>query len=236
MTKTTTSSEATRRDPLLSASLICANPLNVGQDLDELIEARIDSIHFDVMDGKFVPRYGLYTELLAALRSKTNLVCDVHMMVENPQDYIAEFGKAGATYFSFHIETTQHANLLISRIREAGMRPGVAINPGTPLSLLSDIITDIDILVLMAINPGIVGHKIIPSTYRRIQEARQLAQDRGREDLLIQIDGGVTFETGNKMTAAGANMLVCGTGTIFRKHEGTIKNKIHQFRSQLSQA
>lgn len=214
----------------IAASLICSNPLNLEADINELISGKADFIHFDVMDGLFVPRYGLYPEILTALKKQTDIPVDVHMMVNNPEDYIEDFRVAGATYYNFHIEATNHAHRIIKKIDKAGMLPGVALNPATSLSTLDFLINDIKMVVLMAINPGIVGHKLIPSMIEKIRQLRAFADLHGNKDLLIEIDGGVTFESGKLMIEAGADLLVCGTGTIYRPHEDTISNKISAFR------
>ena len=224
------------KTPILTASLICSDPLNIERDIHELVSGNIDWIHFDVMDGQFVPRYGLYPEMLQSLRRFTDLPVDVHMMVENPEDYISVFAAAGATYYSFHAEATKHSHRVVKKIRDAGMKPGVALNPSTPLNCLEWIINDIELVCLMAINPGILGHKLIPETYDKMQSLRSFADLHGNADLIIEIDGGVTFESGSKMVAHGANALVCGTGTIFRPLEDTISNKIRSFRNTFDEA
>jgi ribulose-phosphate 3-epimerase len=217
----------------LSASLICADPLNIKADLFELKAASVDMIHFDVMDGQFVPRYGLYPEILSAIRAETSVEVDVHMMVDNPHDYIELFANAGASFFNFHIEAVRHPHNLIRRIVESGMKPGIAINPGTPIGMLEPLIEEANMVVMMAINPGIVGHKLISAIYDRIREVRRLAENKNNSNLLIEIDGGVTFESAPKMVAQGADVLVCGTGTIFRKAENSITKKIEQLRAVL---
>jgi ribulose-phosphate 3-epimerase len=219
-----------KNKPLIAASLICSNPLNLEHDIDELILGKSDFIHFDVMDGQFVPRYGLYPEILSYLTKKTNIPVDVHMMVQNPEDFIDDFKIAGATYYNFHVEATDHAHRIVKKIEKANMKPGVALNPATSLSSLDYLIEDIKMVVLMAINPGIVGHKLIPNMIHKISELREFAEKKGNKDLLIQVDGGVTFDSGIQMINAGADILVCGTGTIFRPQEDTISNKIEAFR------
>lgn len=218
------------KNPLIAASLICSDPLNLQRDIEELIIGKADYIHFDVMDGTFVPRYGLYPEILSYLKKITDIPVDVHMMVQNPEDYIEDFKNAGATYYNFHIEATSHAHRIVKKIEKANMLPGIALNPATSLSTLDYLIDDIKMVVLMAINPGIVGHKLIPNMINKISDLREFAIKRGNKDLLIQIDGGVTFDTGKQMIDAGADILVCGTGTIYRPHEDTISNKIASFR------
>jgi ribulose-phosphate 3-epimerase len=219
----------------LAASLICADPLNLQSEIKELEIGKADFIHFDVMDGLFVPRYGLYPEILTYLKKITKIPVDVHMMVENAEDYISDFSSAGADYYNVHVESTNHLHRVIKKVRDIGMRPGVALNPATPLSCLEWVIKDIDMVVLMAINPGIVGHKLIPNMLSKIKNLREIANQAGNESMKIQIDGGVTFESANLMIENGADTLVCGTGTIFRPHEDTISNKLNQLRDKINQ-
>lgn len=218
---------------ILAASLICCDPLNIEKGIDELIKGEIDWIHFDVMDGQFVPRYGLYAEVLSAVKKLTSTPVDVHMMVDNPEDYVEVFAAVKADYYCFHIEVTKHAHRLVKQIHESGMKAGIALNPGTPVSSLEWVINDIEMVCLMGINPGIVGHKLIPSMYQKIKQLRDYAIERGNYGLIIEVDGGVTFDSGKKMVTRGADVLVCGTGSIFRPHEDTIINQIKSFRSFL---
>lgn len=213
----------------LTASLVCANMLKLGEEVEQMEIGGIDSIHFDVMDGLFVPRWGLHPEMLKAVKSKTKLPVDVHLMVEDVEPYINEFAQAGAEYFAPHIEPVKHIHRVVKKIRESGMKPGVALNPGTPLNVLDAIIDDLDIVVLMAINPGIVGHKLIPSAIQKISALKKYI---GNRKILIQIDGGVTFETAPIMLANGADMLVCGSSTIF-KPDTLVSNKIKELRNNL---
>lgn len=219
----------------IAASLICADPLNLENEVNELIESKIDLIHFDVMDGSFVPRYGLYPEILKAIKIKENCpLVDVHIMSENPEDYIDVFAKSGADYFNFHIEASKHPHRVIKKILNSGMKPGIALNPNTSIDTLKWMIQDIDMVVLMTINPGIVGHKFIPEMLNKITELRNFANQNGNNDLIIEIDGGVTPENTKELIKAGANALVCGNGTIFRPHEDTITNKVNHLRKILS--
>jgi ribulose-phosphate 3-epimerase len=219
---------------LLAASLICADPLNMEGDIAQLYEANIDFIHFDVMDGSFVSRYGLYPEILSAIKKKYSIPVDVHMMVNNPEDYITTFQLAGADYFNFHVEATSQISRVIKKIKESGMKPGVALNPATSLNCLEWIMEDIEMVVVMAINPGIVGHPFIPSMLKKITAIREMAIRMGNTNLLIEVDGGVTPLTARDLISAGANVLVCGTGTIFRPQEDTIINKTISLRKVLN--
>lgn len=219
----------------IAASLICADPLSIKNEMKSLTEAQVDLIHFDVMDGHFVPRYGLYPEILKEIKKEKNCpLVDVHMMVSNPEDYINLYAEAGADYYNFHIESCNHAHRIIKKIKSTGMKPGIALNPDTPLSYLDWIIQDIEMVVLMTINPGIVGHKFIPEMLDKIKELRAIA-NRKKPSLIIELDGGVTPETIPSMIKAGADALVCGNGTIFRPHEDSIQNKTTYIRKIINE-
>lgn len=216
----------------LAASIICGNPLNLEADLVALERGGIDIIHFDVMDGVFVPRFGLFPEYLRAIRSKTNLPIEVHMMVQDPEPYIQDFVNAGATILTPHIEPLTHVHRTVMKIKDANVKAGLALNLGTSLSSLDYILEDLDLVMLMAINPGIVGHKLIPRTLTKIADLRKKIDATGK-DITIEIDGGVTPDSGSRMLKAGANMLVCGTSVIFQP-PAKLEDKIHDFRATLA--
>jgi len=159
----------------------------------------------------------------------------VHMMVINPEDYITTFQLAGADYYNFHVEATHQISRVIKKVKESGMKPGVALNPATSVNCLEWIMQDIEMVVVMAINPGVVGHPFIPSMLKKITAIREMANRMGNTKLHIEVDGGVTPLTAPDMISAGANVLVCGTGTIFRPQEDTIINKTISLRKVLSE-
>jgi len=220
----------TSRPYSLAASIVCADMLRLGEEIDRLNKAAIDYIHFDVMDGVFVPRYGLHPEILTAIRSRTMIPLEVHMMVQNAEAYIDTFAIAGATHFTVHAETTSHLHRVIKKIGMAGMTAGVALNPATSLDTLEYVLDDIGLVMLMAINPGIVGHRLIPQMMDKIRELKNRLSDH--ENILIGVDGGVTPESAPEMLAAGANLLVCGTSTIF-KPDAPVDRKIQELRHHL---
>jgi ribulose-phosphate 3-epimerase len=190
--------------------------LAIGDDITALGQAGVDFIHFDVMDGNFVPRLGLLPEMLSSITSVSNIPVDVHLMVQQPNSYIPVFAKAGAEIIAVHAEACSQLHRAIQLIRESGAKAGVALNPATPVNVLDDILEEIDLVIIMAINPGILGQKLIPSTVAKIRDLRARAGER--ENLLIEIDGGVTFENAPELLKAGANMLVCGSATIFNNN------------------
>jgi ribulose-phosphate 3-epimerase len=219
-----------KKNYLLSASINCANILELGAQLREIESSGMDYIHFDVMDGRFVPRLGLYPEMLAAIKSATKIPVDVHLMIENPINFIDEFIKAGADMLVVHAESTPHLDRCIRTIKNAGRLAGVAINPATPLSVLDHLLDEIDAVMVMAINPGIVGHKMIPYAMKKISDLKAKLSEH--PNIIIMVDGGVTFESASDMIMAGADMLVCGSSTIFRPDE-TIAKKTEELRNLL---
>jgi len=220
---------------LLAASLICGDFLNLKSDLKLLEKGKIDYIHFDVMDGLFVPRYGLFPEIISQIRSYTNIPLDIHMMVEDAEQYIETFVKAGVNkkndIFVVHAETTKHLDRVLKKIHEHGIKSGVALNPGTPLTVLDYVLPRLDLVMLMAINPGIVGHKLIPHIIDKVSDLKEKLLKY--PDILIEVDGGVNFESAPKMLKAGATMLVCGTQTIYQP-DAPLNIKIKELRRHLN--
>jgi ribulose-phosphate 3-epimerase len=208
----------------LSCSVISANPLTFQKDILELEEAGIDSYHFDVMDGAFVPRLGLYPEYLRMLRSISSLPIEVHLMLTNPELYLEDFTKAGAIRLIPHIETLDHPIRTFMKISDLGAKAGVAINPGTNLSAVEPLIDFVDSIMLMAINPGVVGHKILGNTFKRVSQLKNIIGDEKK--IKIIVDGGVTFENAKKLIEAGADSIVCGAGTVFKDQGKVFENTI----------
>lgn len=211
----------------LSASIICANFLTLKEQIRLLEKGEIDYIHFDVMDGIFVPRYGLPAEILKDIHSISSIPITVHMMVQDPEDYVKVFTDAGAKTLVFHLEPVYHIHRTIKLIKDHGVKVGVALNPATSLTNLEYILEDIDLVMLMAINPGIVGDKLIESVLGKIAKLKSKLSEYPH--IKIEIDGGVTFESAPEMVKRGADILVCGNSTIFRKGE-KIDKKIQHLR------
>lgn len=214
----------------ISASLICANMLDLKSDIKALETGGIDYMHFDVMDGNFVPRLGLHSEMLAEIKTITNIPVDVHLMINNPEKYIPDFIKAGGDTIIVHAESTKHLHYAIKKISDSGARAGVALNISTPLNVLDYILDDINLVLLMAINPGIVGHKLIPKTIDKISDLKKKLKNH--PDIVIEIDGGVNKESAPSMIKVGANVIVCGSSLIFKKGKN-ISKQTKEFKSLL---
>ncbi len=214
----------------LAASLVCADMLNIRGEIEKLERGGVEYIHFDVMDNQFVPRFGLHPEILQSIKKITKIPVDVHLMVDDPENAIKVFADAGADIIVVHEESTAQLHRLIKLIKATGKKAGVALNPATSLSTLDYILNDIDLVMLMAINPGILGHKLIPEMMDKISALK--LKLRNYPNMIIEIDGGVTPESAKEMVKRGANLLVCGTSTIF-KPEGDVDVKIKELKKIL---
>lgn len=200
--------------PIVAPSLLAADFLKLTEECQMLNESEADWFHLDVMDGRFVPNISFGPMIVEFIRKTTNKVCDVHLMILEPEKYAEAFKNAGADYLSVHIEACPHLHRNIQQIKSLGMKAGVAINPHTPVSMLSDILHDIDLVCMMSVNPGYGGQKFIPHTIEKIQQLRSMINERGLK-VLIEIDGGVTLENAPSIIAAGADVLVAGN-TVFK--------------------
>lgn len=200
--------------PIVAPSLLAADFLNLKDECTMLNESEADWYHLDVMDGRFVPNISFGPMIIEFIRKATTKVCDVHLMIEYPEKYTEQFKNAGADILSVHIEACRHLHRNIEQIKSLGMKAGVAVNPHTPVSGLSDILHDIDLVCLMSVNPGFGGQKFIPYTLDKIKQLRKMIDERGLK-VHIEIDGGVTVENAASIIAAGADVLVAGN-TVFK--------------------
>jgi ribulose-phosphate 3-epimerase len=198
---------------LIAPSLLAANFLELRAACTMLNESEADWFHLDVMDGRFVPNISFGIPVIQQIRKATTKVCDVHLMIEEPEKYAEAFKAAGADILTVHIEACKHLHRNIQQIKALGMRAGVAVNPHTPVALLTDIIADIDLVCLMSVNPGFGGQLFIPRTLDKIKELRRMVNERSLQ-VKIEIDGGVTLENAKNIIDAGADVLVAGS-TVF---------------------
>jgi len=208
---------------IIAPSLLSANFLELNSDCKMLNESEAEWYHLDVMDGRFVPNISFGPMLIEFFRKATNKVCDVHLMIEEPEKYAEAFKKAGADNLTVHLEACTHLHRNIQQIKSLGMKAGVAINPHTSVHLLEDVLADIDLVCLMSVNPGFGGQSFIPNTINKIRELKSMIDCR-KLNVLIEIDGGVTLENAPSIVQAGADVLVAGN-TVFRSGDpsGTIR-------------
>lgn len=208
--------------PIIAPSLLAADFLNLQSECTMLNESEADWYHLDVMDGRFVPNISFGPMVIEFMRKASTKTFDVHLMILEPEKYAEQFKNAGADILTVHIEACTHLHRNIQQIRSLGMRPGVAINPHTPVSALSDVLHDIDLVCLMSVNPGFGGQKFIPFTLEKIKQLRKMIDKKGLQ-VHIEIDGGVTVENAPSILAAGADVLVAGN-TVFKSADpiGTI--------------
>ncbi|SHJ61042.1 ribulose-phosphate 3-epimerase [Anaerobranca californiensis DSM 14826] len=192
----------------IAPSLLAADILNLARDVKMLEESGAHWLHIDVMDGMFVPNITFGPQYVSALRKITNLVLDVHLMVEKPERYIEDFCKAGADYVTVHCEATPHLDRTLQLIKFHGKKTGVALNPATDVRSIKYVLDKLDMVLLMSVNPGFGGQQFIESTYDKLNELKDLIGERKIE---IQVDGGVNDEIGTKLVACGATVLVAGS-------------------------
>lgn len=198
---------------LVAPSLLAANFLRLEDECRMLNESEADWFHLDVMDGRFVPNISFGLPVIEQIRKTTTKICDVHLMILEPEKFTEEFKKAGADILTVHIEACPHLHRNIEQIKSLGMQAGVAINPHTPVSMLQDILHDIDLVCMMSVNAGFGGQAFIPHTIQKIIELRRMIDERGLR-VKIEIDGGVTVGNAKSIVDAGADVLVAGN-TVF---------------------
>jgi ribulose-phosphate 3-epimerase len=200
--------------PIVAPSLLAANFLRLQEDCDMLNESQADWFHLDVMDGRFVPNISFGLPVIEQICKATDKTCDVHLMILEPEKYAEAFKNAGADNLTVHIETCVHLHRNIEQIKSLGMKAGVALNPHTPVSLLSEILHDIDLVLIMSVNPGFGGQKFIANTLDKIRALKKMINEKGL-NILIEIDGGITTDNAPSIIQAGADVLVAGN-TVFK--------------------
>ena len=195
---------------LVSPSLLAADFLNLKDEIEMINNSQADWLHMDIMDGVFVPNISFGFPVLEAVSKVCKKPLDVHFMIVHPEQYIEQTAKLGAMMMNVHYETCTHLHRTIQQIHAAGMKAGVTLNPSTPVSMLEDIIYDVDMVLLMSVNPGFGGQKFIENTIRKVKRPRKMIDDAGTHTL-IEIDGGVQDETAPRLVKAGADVLVSGS-------------------------
>lgn len=214
---------------LIAPSILSADFARLGEEIASLEEAGADWVHVDVMDGHFVPNLTIGPPVVAALRKVTELPLDVHLMIEKPERYLEAFADAGATTLTVHQEACVHLHRTVDRIRELGMRPGVALNPMTPVSALEEVLPYIDLVLIMTVNPGFGGQSYIPTSGAKVARVRRELEQRHLWGVDLEVDGGISAETAGEVVAAGANVLVAGAAVF--KGAGSISDNLAAIRA-----
>lgn len=205
--------------PFISPSILAADFANLQRDVEMLNRSEADYIHVDIMDGMFVPNISFGMPVCEAVHRHAQKPLDVHLMIVDPDRYLKEFREAGAHLITVHYEACPHLHRTVQHIRELGALPGVALNPHTPVELLTDILDDISLVLIMSVNPGFGGQTFIENTYRKVRRLAELRCE-SNTDFLIEIDGGVNIENAPHLLAAGADMLVAGS-FVFKSADPT---------------
>jgi ribulose-phosphate 3-epimerase len=210
----------------IAPSILSADFAYLADEIAKVTEAGADMIHVDVMDGHFVPNFTIGPPIVKAIRKVTRLPLDVHLMMTNPDDYIHDFIKAGSNYITVHVETCPHLHRTIQSIKEEGVKAGVTLNPATPLSSVEEILGEVDLLLIMSVNPGFGGQEFIPSVLEKLRRARTMIDQRGAK-VELEIDGGIKVENVAAIAQAGADILVSGSA-IFQSKD--YKDTIQKMR------
>lgn len=216
----------------ISPSMMCADIADIKGTLADFEKCGIEYLHIDIMDGHFVPNFTLGTDYCKAMKKLTNIPLDIHLMINEPENKLGWFDFGEGDIVSVHVESTAHIQKALNEIKTRGAKPFIAINPGTPINVLDEIIDDIDGVLVMAVNPGFAGQKMVLSALDKIRRVRDYLDGRGRKDIEIEVDGNVSFENAVKMKASGANIFVAGTSSVFNP-SFTLAEGIERFRKAI---
>ena len=196
---------------IIAPSILSADFANLTQEIEKVEKAGCDWLHVDVMDGHFVPNITIGPPVIRCLNKIATVPLDVHLMITDPDRYLEDFAEAGASYITVHIEACIHLQRTLAHIRKLGRKAGVSLNPATPPEVLQYVLDDLDLVLVMSVNPGFGGQKFIPAILPKISKLRQMFEKAGKKDIHISVDGGINTETAKLVTAAGADVLVAGS-------------------------
>ena len=215
----------------VSASMMCASLIDLKKDVEELENVGVDYLHIDIMDGVFVPNIMLSNEFIKAVRSVTDLPMDMHLMIVQPENKIKWFDIRPGDYVSIHYESTSNVLGTLQLIEEMGGKPGVALSPATPVESIKYLLENLQMVNVMAVNPGFSGRKMVPMTLKKINDTREFLNRNGREDISVEVDGNITVEHAKQMRDAGADMFVGGSSSLFLPNASISKNCDMLFKS-----
>jgi ribulose-phosphate 3-epimerase len=215
----------------IAPSILSADFARLGEQVREAAAAGADWIHVDVMDGHFVPNLTVGPPILEALRPVTSLPLDVHLMIEQPERLIPEFARAGADILTVHVETCPHLHRTIQQIKELGVKAGVTLNPATPLIALEEVLPDVDLVLIMSVNPGFGGQSYVPASTHKIARLRQMLDQQRLTGVELEVDGGIKIHNAAEVVMAGATVLVVGSAVF--NHQASVTANIAALREQL---
>lgn len=214
----------------ISASMMCSNLVDLQEVIGIFEEEQVEYLHIDVMDGEFVPNFGLGVDYIRGLRELTDIPLDLHLMIKNPEYKLQWLGIQPTDIVSIHYESTYQVQRVLDWMKPFGCKCFLAINPATPIYVLEEVLDYIDGINLLTVNPGYAGQKIVPSTLRKAKKLQQFLQENNREDITVEVDGNITLENGAKLRACGASVFVVGSSGIFKGPVSQYSDNIRRFR------
>lgn len=217
-------------DSKISASMMCANLVDLRETIRVFEEEKVEYLHIDVMDGEFVPNFGLGVDYIRGLRELTSIPLDLHLMIKNPEYKLQWIGIKETDIVSIHYESTYQVQRALDWLAPYGCKRYLAINPATPVYVLEEVLDYVDGINLLMVNPGFSGQKIVPSTLKKAEKLKRLLVEHGKENITLEVDGNITPENGHKLREIGASIFVCGTSSVFKGGVNKYKDNIDYFR------
>lgn len=214
----------------ISASMMCSDLVDLKETINIFEKNGIERLHIDMMDGTFVPNFGLGVDYIRGLRKLTKIPLDLHLMIKDPEYKLQWIGIKETDIVSIHYESSFQVQRVLDWLKPFGCKRFLAINPATPVNALEEVLDYIDGINLLMVNPGFAGQKIVPSTIQKAEKVVKLLKDAGREDIIVEVDGNITPENGKKLRAIGASMFVCGSSAIFKGDKEKYDENIKKFR------